>query len=27
LLNLYPNLASMWNDHSYNLDSSDHVRF
>jgi len=27
LLNLYPNLASMWNDHSYNLDNSDHVRF
>jgi len=27
LLELYPTLSSMWNDRSYNLDHSDHVRF
>ena len=27
LLELYPKLSSMWNDRSYNLDYSDHVRF
>jgi len=27
LLKLNPNLSSMWNDHSYNFDHSDHVHF
>jgi len=27
LLELYPKLSSMWNDRSYNLDHSDHMRF